>query len=58
MNYAEFKERERKVIAFTKKLRSATRVLRNYLLWQRLARLREKYAADNKENTKEGGNNV
>lgn len=50
MNYDEFKERERKVITFTKKLRSAGTALYNYLLLERrLAKLRERYAADNEE---------
>ena len=48
MNYAEFKERERKVIAFREKMRSATRVLWDYLLWERLMRIRERYLMSNK----------
>ena len=52
MNYAEFKERERKVIAWHKLWsefsRIAIGVIRNYLLRERLAKLRERYAMNNK----------
>ena len=52
MNYAEFKERERKVIAWHKLWSEFSRIaigaIRNYLLRERLAKLRERYAMNNK----------